>query len=206
MRKTRLSSSEIQDLISKYQSELKKLEFQTEDIVSTITELQNWLESVEQSEKTALSKMSRKRKIAVPKVTAPTEVKKRGRPPKKAKKSTEKAVSTTQKQIKKETAKKGYKLSNWDEWLISGITQKGKPMITQEILDWVKIKSQEAGIQTSENEIRNKVIRSLQKLANRRGDLVKVPYKGKGYAYATPEMPGAKRKVGRKPKKTKSNK
>ncbi len=202
MRKTRLSSSEIQDLINKYQSELKKLEFQTEGIVSTITELQDWLDSVEQSEKSALSKMSKKKRIAPLRSTLPAGVKrKRGRPPRKDKKTSEKAIISEKKQTKKEELKKGYKLSNWDKWVISGITQNGKPQITQEIIDSVKVMTQDAGVKSTEEEIKNKVIRSLQKLANRRGDLIKVPYKGKGYAYAVPGMPGSKRKVGRKLKK-----
>ena len=145
---------------------------------------------MEQNEKVALDKMSKKKRV----VSIGTKSR-RGRPPK-----TEKVVAQNTIQEKKQS-KKGYKLSNWDEWVISGISQKGKPQITQEIVDSVKAMTQETGVTTTDEEIRNKVIRSLQKLANRRGDLVKVPYKGKGYAYAIPGMAGAKRKIAKKSKK-----
>lgn len=191
MRKTRLSSSEIHDLINKYQSELKKLEFQTEEILSTIAELQDWLDSVEQNEKAALDKMSKKKRIASNGIK-----KRRGRPPLREKDTSKTTIIQEKKQ-----PKKGYKLSNWDKWVISGISQNGKPQITQGIVDSVKAMALEAGVKTSDEETRNKVIRSLQKLANRRGDLVKVPYKGKGYAYAIPGMPGANRKIAKNPKK-----
>lgn len=195
MRKTRLSSSEIQDLINKYQSELKKLEFQTEEIVSTINELEDWLGSVVQSENSALEKMKKKKGVTSSKNVAPHGIKlRRGRPPKGTKTLDEDGTVSGE-------IKKGYKLSNWDKWVITSISQNDKPQITQEIIGSVTKLTQEAGFSTNDTEIKNKVIRSLQKLANRRGDLVKVPYKGKGHAYAIPGMPGLKRTVGRKTKK-----
>ncbi len=202
MRKTRLSSSEIQDLINKYQSELKKLEFQIEDVKSTIADLENWLESVELSEKTALAKMGRKRKKTSITVSEPGAKRtKRGRPARKDTKSSDATITSEKSRTKKIKSTKGYKLSKWDEWVIEAITQKGKPQITKGIIESVKISSKGTGLQSNDEEIKNKVIRSLQKLANRRSDLIKVPYKGKGYAYAVPGMPGAKRIVHRKLKK-----
>lgn len=202
MRKSRLSSSEIRDLINKYQSELKKLEFQTEEVIATITELQNWLESVEESEKNTLLRVRRKPKITAVRKSAQGKVqRKRGRPPKKEKKKAEKASSLTKTKIEQVRISKGYKLSNWDEWVIAAITQNGKPQITQEIIDYVRIRVQDSGMTSNEEEIKNKVIRSLQKLVNRRGDLIKVPYKGKGHAYALPGMSGTKRKITKKSKK-----
>lgn len=201
MRKTKLSSSEIQDLINKYKSELKKLEFQTEQTNSTISELEDWLESVDQSEKSALAKMGGKKKIVKQKSVATRTTKKgRGRPPTKEKKVAEKSAVKTKKPTRKSRAKKGYKLSNWDKWLIESISEKGKPMLTQELIDSVKVKVQSAGLQSNDEEVKNKVTRSLQKLANRRNDVVKVPYKGKGFAYGVPGMSGTKGKSTRKTK------
>lgn len=180
MRKTTLSSGEIQDLINKYQSELKKLEFQTEEIVATIDGLKKWLASVESREKIVLAKVGKKKKSAAKISMEPAVKRKRGRPSKKVKKVAPGA--------KKEKAAKGYKLSDWDNWVISSIKDKGQPLITQEIIDTVKAKAQESGLSSSDKEVKNKVTRSLQKLANRRGDIMKVPYKGKGHAYAIPGM------------------
>jgi hypothetical protein len=202
MSKTRLSSSEIQDLINKYQSELKKLEFQTEEIIATINQLKEWLESVEQSENDALSRLGKKRKIAGVGKSVQLNVKKqRGRPPKNKKSSTGKSISSAQIKAANRKTRKGYKLSEWDQFVIDAITQKGKPQITQEIVDFAKLKAQEKGLNSGGEEVRKKVVRSLQKLVNRRGDLIKVHYKGKGHAYAIPGMAGIKKTIARKPKK-----
>jgi hypothetical protein len=194
MSKTQLSSSEIQDLINRYLSELKKLEFQVDDVKITIVHLENLLESVNGREKSAVTKVKAKKLSAVAlKPASPPALKgKRGRPRKiKAK------TSVSQKPSKKET-KKGYKLSSWDQYVIDSINQAGKVLITQEIIDFVKNKTMKAGLNSSDEEVKNKVTRSLQKLANRRNDIAKIAYKGKGFAYALPDWLNPKGKLDNK--------
>ena len=205
MRRTNLSSSEIQDLMNRYQSELKKLEFQTAEVIDTIAQLKKWLESVEKNEKKALTKLGKTNKLASAGKSVKLSAKKRrGRPPKKSKKIPGKSVSTPQKRTQEKKGRKGYKLSEWDKLVIESVTHQGKPQITKEIIDYVSSKVKEKGWSTHEEEIKNRVIRSLQKLANRRGEMVKVRYKGKGHAYALPGMAGIKRTIARKPEKKKS--
>jgi hypothetical protein len=232
MKKTKLSSSEIHDLITRYKSELKKLEFQSSEINLTISQLESRLKNIKGSEKVARTK-TKKRKTASVKVLLTTAKKKRGRPAKKAtsvKKAIKakhpikakaltktaqlkKAVTTKkiakQKKIKtkpqkvspkakkvlKSDTKKGYKLTFWDEYVIESIKQAGKVRITHEILQFVTEKMKATGKSASDTEIQNKVIRSLQKLANRRNDLKKVPYEGKGLAYALPAWFGENGKL-----------
>jgi hypothetical protein len=278
MKKTKLSSSEIHDLINRYNSDLKKIEFQASELNLTISQLESLLKNLTGLEKTA-SQKTKKRK-STPVTVVSKSKKKRGRPAKKvsvkksavtknpaitskkvkqkksAVKSTRKATANAtlkttpkkvakatlkitpkkvakatpkkvakvsakkvakatpkkaaeatpknavkdapkeiktiakQKKVKKTESKKGYKLTFWDEYVIESIKQSGKVRITQEIVDFVTIKMKESGKGASDSEIQNKVIRSLQKLANRRSDLKKVPYEGKGLAYALPEWMG----------------
>jgi hypothetical protein len=194
MSKTQLSSSEIQDLINRYLSELKKLEFQVDDVKITIAHLENLLESVDGREKSAITKVKAKKLSAVASKTASSSVVKgkRGRP---RKIKTE--IKVSQKPSKKET-KKGYKLSSWDKYTLESIDQAGKALITQEIIDFVKNKTIQASLNSSDEEVKNKVTRSLQKLANRRNDIAKIAYKGKGFAYALPEWLNAKGKLDNK--------
>ena len=54
----------------------------------------------------------------------------------------------------------------------------------------------DSGKSVNDAEVKNKVTRSLQKLANRRNDLKKVAFPGKGHAYALPEWLSEKGKLG----------
>jgi hypothetical protein len=200
MSKTQLSSSEIQDLINRYHSELKKLEFQVDEVITTIAQLERLLENVNGREKSAIAKVKIKKSKSL--TTAPSSssalVKKgkRGRP----KKIKVKEKDSPQKAIKK-VKKSGYKLSIWDQYVIDSLKQAGNVRITQEIIDFVKNKASLDKLKTTDEEIKNKVTRSLQKLANRRNDITKVPYKGKGFAYAIPAWFNSKGKLDNKYKK-----
>ncbi len=209
MSKTQLSSSEIQDLINKYHSELKKLEFQTDDVITTIAQLERLLENVSGREKIAISKVKVKKSKSLAAIsgsaTSSTKKGKRGRPKKakpakkpKTKKIKAKSATKSVSKSAVKDKKKGYKLSVWDKYVIDSITQSGNARITQEIIDFVKAKTTTDKLKTSDEEIKNKVTRSLQKLANRRNDLIKVSYQGKGFAYALPEWTNSKGKIDNK--------
>jgi hypothetical protein len=209
MKKTQLSSSEIQDLINRYQSERKKFEFQISEIDFTISQLENSLKSVIGSEKAAIS-TNKKRKTTKIVLAKSAGKKKRGRPAKNtpaAKKSVvakkavkvKKTPKVKQKAVAKKAsttqAKTGYKLSNWDVLVVNSLKDTGKVQITQEIIDYVNTKMKDSGKAVPGDEVKNKVIRSLQKLANRRGELKKSPFEGKGFAYALPEWMNEKGKL-----------
>jgi hypothetical protein len=219
MKKSNLSSLEIQDLINRYRSEIKKLNFQMAEVNATISQLEKTLKNVAEIEKSTLIK-KKKPKPALVTLSQNKTKKKRGRPAKKAAtkkkkvtekkqviekktskakkagrpKKTNKPVKTTKK-LRKTSGKKGYKLSLWDTLVVDSIKDSGKARITQEIIDFVSAKLKESGKPASDTEVKNKVIRSLQKLANRRNELKKVPYPGKGFAYAIPEWTDEKGKI-----------
>jgi hypothetical protein len=209
MKKTQLSSSEIQDLIGKYKSERKKLEFQISEVDYTISQLESTIKSVAGLEKAAILKTKKRKSTKVVIAKAATG-KKRGRPAKKTevakkapltkkalktKKSAKAAKKAVEKKATKSKIKKGYKLSNWDLLVVNSLKDSGKVRITQEIIDYVGAKMKESGKNVSEVEVKNKVIRSLQKLANRRGELKKASFAGKGFAYALPEWMNDKGKL-----------
>lgn len=234
MIKTNLSSSEIQDLINKYSSELKKLEFQTAEVKMTLLGLENLIKDVNSREKASFTKVKvkkssvakplkkRGRKSVVEKAKVKTKTKEKivkGTTPKKTKAQKsitakpkkevsvkskkavvgKKAAVKSKKSLPKVNSKKiekiGYKLSDWDSYVIQSIENRGKVLITSEIIDQVKSKLIAAGKNSSDSEIKNKVTRSLQKLVNRRGDLAKVNFKGKGFAYALPNWMVSKGKI-----------
>jgi len=84
-------------------------------------------------------------------------------------------------------AKRVFPLSAWDKLIIGKIQDEGKVLINQEILDGIIEKAKEQGLFEDMEKTKAKLNQCLIKLANRRGDLVKVKYKGRGFAYALPE-------------------
>lgn len=81
---------------------------------------------------------------------------------------------------------KGYRLSEIDQIIFEALDSKGKVLITNELQDYAEEKIRESGKPVDSDDVRLKISRSLQKLANRRHDLVKVPFEGRGFAYAIP--------------------
>ena len=165
MNSTGLTNLELQDLINKYKSELRKLDYQIADVTATIAELEELLETDLKRQDTAVT-IRKKRK------------RKPGRP--------SKIKTETREKIKK-SRKEGYSLSVWDKFVLDGIKDSGKVLINTELLDIVKQKAIEKKIFTNDYLIKEKLNRVLQKLANRRKNIVKVKYQGRGFAYALPK-------------------
>ncbi len=163
----KLNELDILDLLNDYKSELKKLKYKTDSVKLRISELEEQLRVVREEMKM--------KAVASGKV-----LKRSGRPPK---------VENV-KQLRKP-----YPLSDWDRFILDGITNADKVLINQEILDNMAKGAKEKGIFKDLNDLKVKLNQHLIKLANRRGDLVKVKHKGRGHAYAMKEwMDGKKLK------------
>ncbi len=67
------------------------------------------------------------------------------------------------------------------------IKETGKPATSKEIYDKAMAKAVAMGIGMDEAKMKSKINQCLVKLANRRGDLKKVKYQGRGYAYVLSE-------------------
>lgn len=119
--------------------------------------------------------------------------KKRGRPKKEA--TATAAVQPSKKKENKirtlqdeESQPKGYRLSDWDLFIINTIRKSGRVMITSQLMDKALSRVKKEKLDLDEVSLRGKLNRSIHKLTNRRGDLVKVEeYPGKGFAYGVPE-------------------
>ncbi len=83
-----------------------------------------------------------------------------------------------------EKKRKPYPLSDWDKIIINTIKDNGKPTTSKEIYDAAMQKAEEQGIAMDEAKMKSKINQCLVKLSNRRGDLRKVKYQGRGFAYS----------------------
>lgn len=214
-----LNRLEVQDLINRYSSELKKLKYQMEKTQTTIDELQAELENKKDLvEQLAAASAKSTEEAATPAPAPQTKGKKRGPKPKKknaaqkaevTEKATEKAPSTKKKRgpgrppkaktkAKKEVlptlakddkpkAKRRVRFSETDVLLMDTLDEKGQILIASELLDVAMDKAKSKGEKITEDDMKIKINRSLQKLANRRDEILKVSYDGRGFAYALPE-------------------
>lgn len=118
------------------------------------------------------AKTTRAKKAAAPKAEKPATPAKRGRKP--------------------NQKLGGYRLSDWDQMIVDGIKDAGKALIKTELLDLAAKKNAAENLKMDEQAINVKISQSLHKLANRRDDLVKVAFPGRGFAYALAEWKTAK--------------
>lgn len=122
-----------------------------------------------------------------------------------AKKSSQKsATSTTEQTGPKKRGRKpnqkvgGYRLSEWDNLIIDGIKSADRALIKSELLELAFAKNKDEKLGMDEQELNVKISQSLHKLANRRDDLVKVSFPGRGFAYAIPSWMTNKGELPRK--------
>ncbi len=240
MEYTQLSPLEVRDLINKYKSDLRKLDFQRLKTSSIIKELEGYATEIEEAlsieeatirelpsstepetEQKETKKAAPKRRGRPPKSeTAKADAKKeaapkpekkkkrRGRPPgskSKAKaksKTAAKGQSKTKEKATKSKAepkasngKEGYRLSEWDEFVLNSLKDKQKALTTSE---FTEIGVANPSIKSGAAQIKTKLNRSLHKLANKKGVLVKVEHSGRGFAYALQDWLDSK---GQLPKK-----
>ena len=190
MSKIKLTDLEIKDLIKLYQSELSKLDFKVQKTLETIEDLRSRVSSPD-----SLSKRGpgRPRKTEVEAVTTPP--KKRGRPRKVVniprpigKTLTSQTMSNLEGKKKRiRIVDGGYKLSEWDQFIINSLQNKKKTLINTELLTLAQKKAKKEGRSFDSDYAKGKLNRSLHKMANKRGDIIKTRYDGKGFAYGLPE-------------------
>lgn len=204
MREYNLTRYEINDLIRKYQSELRKLEFQVAKTRVTIRELLEELARLEESGEGLRHSDYSPVELPTEPEPEPEPKPKRKRRRKKVEKPVEEAVSETglapteetkapeEKKTRKPRTrnrkKGGYRLSEWDDFILNALKEEQKILVSSDFLDKGKEwqTTQEEPME-DEQLIKGKIARSIHKLANKRGQIVKVDYPGKGFAYALPD-------------------
>ncbi|MEZ4984759.1 MAG: hypothetical protein R2795_06945 [Saprospiraceae bacterium] len=125
---------------------------------------------------------------------------KTAKPAKAAPTAKPKKVAAKPAPAKKTTARRPrvYKLSEYDNYLLTALEQRGKASLVSEINETIAALQTGAGKIPNEQEITKMVVRSLQKLANKHNKVVKMPYEGKGFQYALPNWVGPNKALKKK--------
>lgn len=165
----KLKEQDILQLLSEYRSQLRRMEFQTEDLSNKIRVFESILKSKGVSEEQLIDYESKAGEIEE---EGPADAYERPR-----------------------KLKRNFPLSEWDKLIINNLKEREEVLINQEILEDIREDLKKKNMYQSEEKAKAKLNQCLVKLANRRGDLVKVRFKGRGFAYALPEwMAGNKLK------------
>lgn len=180
MNKLSLNRSELQELIGRYYSEVRKLSYQLQKTQKTIQELEGELQEKPVVE---IPNIETTGSSSTETASSTSTSSRRGRPPKK----TNGEETGKMKIVSKKPRRKGYKLSETDEFVIHQLESHGKPLISAELIDLAEADSNSKGEKFDLEDFKIKLNRSIHKLANRRGDLLKLKYEGRGFSYALPE-------------------
>ena len=184
--KTALDPVEIEQLISVYHSELRQLNYRVLSVRKNIEQLE-----------TALSKQSTSKRqsvVATPAVVAtqsvaPTVAAPSLAPAAPPKSSSSPVGAKAPKKVNMPDpvqVRRVRKLSPWDEFIITTLQTKDKVLIMSEFLDIVK--DDFAGAKGwTEAKIKSKLNAVFHKLANKKGNIVKISFEGRGFAYALPK-------------------
>ena len=189
--KTTLDPVEIEQLISVYHSELRQLNYRVLSVRKNIEQLE-----------TALSKQSQAKResiVATPTVVAtqPMEMNGTAAGVSVANSSPTTTESSPRNRLGSSapqkvsmptpvTVRRVRKLSPWDEFIISTLQQKEQVLVMNEFLDIVK--ADFAGAKGwPEVKIKSKLNAVSHKLANKKGNIVKISFEGRGFAYALPK-------------------
>lgn len=89
--------------------------------------------------------------------------------------------------VQNDKPRKPYPLSKWDMIIIDVIKENGRPTTSKEIYDAAMKKAVDAGLGMEEEKMKSKINQCLVKLTNRRHDLKKIKYQGRGFAYSIKE-------------------
>jgi hypothetical protein len=248
MKGQNLSLLEKQQLVEAYQSEVKKLQFQTALLKEAVSSLKDSIKEDKKagvniettaasvvasmdvstatpkkrgpgrppkkaSAKSAGAKKATRGRGRPPKAaksaestsaTAPQKKRGPGRPPKKASSAAAKSTTASKSAAPKKRGRKpnqkvgGYRLSEWDALIVDGIKQAGRALIKPELLSLAEQKNKAEKLGMDDAAINVKISQCLHKLSNRRDDLVKVSYPGRGFAYALAAWKNSKGEVPKK--------
>ncbi|MEL6969757.1 MAG: hypothetical protein AAFZ63_11165 [Bacteroidota bacterium] len=198
MANLKLASSDIKQLLATYESKQRQLQFELEQTKRMIRNFKSALPNLEAAEAAQIASIAEAtaviEEIAIP--AAAAAPKKKGRKPRAASTITPAvAPLKTSKKTSKKDRSTGYRLSEYDLLVFKALEDTGAAMLTAEITDFI-VASQ--GKDADAAKVQVMVVRSLQKLANRRDDIRKVSYDGRGRAYALPNWVNGKGELKRK--------
>ena len=190
---TNLNEVEVRDLIGRYESELKKLAYQSDRVRQTISELRGGV-SVQ---KTAPVQQSAPKK-KTPMIVSPPEGVYTGtfshstgntrKSPKQPSISISGAsvadVLSGSNEFDLQENGSGYRLSEWDHFIVDALSSAKMTLVNNDFFRLAANRVKAQGLEMTRTQLHGKINRSIHKLTHKREMIKKIRFSGKGYAYA----------------------
>ncbi len=169
-----LSFLERRELLEKYRSDLRKVEFERDYLLSLISRLEDELQ---------IPQVTAQKATEITHYAAQPVVKmvKAAKPPKQVVQSSESRSS-----VKKSKASNDYdfKISKWDDVMIKALSNSEKPLNAGALLKAFENANKKMAEPLDDKQLRNALSRTFNKLANKRDTVRKQNFGGKGYLYS----------------------
>jgi len=156
-----LSFLERRELLEKYRSDLRKVDFERDYLVSLITRLENELQIPSVTTQRVAAPPKTTRTAQRPVATRPAATKSKGGP-----------------------KRYGFKLSNWDEVMLDALSSITEPMNSGALLEIFEDANSQLENPLDDKQLRNALSRTVHKLANKKDVVLKENFGGKGFLYS----------------------
>lgn len=169
-----LSFLEKRELLEKYRSDLRKVEFERDYLTSLILRLENELQIPTATAQKANDTVHYTQSVAQP-VSKPVKVAKQAAVPSEQKASGKKS---------KLSSEYGFKISKWDDVMLKALSNAQKPLNAGALLEAFESANSKLAEPLDDKQLRNALSRTVNKLANKRDTVKKQNFGGKGYLYS----------------------
>jgi hypothetical protein len=167
-----LSFLERRELLEKYRSDLRKVDFERDYLTQLIQRLENEL----QIPSTQMAAPQQQRAYSAPKtVAAPAAAK----APKKTRSYSKSSGADT---LEKQRAY-GIKLSSWDVLMLNTLENITEPLNSGSLLEIFEAENASLSKPLDDKQLRNALSRTVHKLANKKDIVLKDNFAGKGFLY-----------------------
>lgn len=193
---TNLKEVEVRDLIGRYESELKKLTYQSEKVRETISELEGYI-GVQKA--APVQQVAPKKKT--PMIVSPPEgvytgtfSHSTGNTKKITKQPSISVSGASVAEVLSNSSEfdlpengNGYRLSEWDHFIIDSLTSARMTLVNHDFFKLAANRVKAQGLEMTKSQLHGKINRSIHKLTHKREMIKKITFSGKGYAYALNE-------------------
>lgn len=165
MQKYNLSFLEKRELLEKYRSDLRKVDFERDYLISLINRLELELQ---------IPSITTERVASVRQTVATT------RP------SVQRTATKVTMPMSSDNTQRfyGFKLSHWDILMLDTLKETNEPLNSGKLLEIFEAKNATFDNPLDDKQLRNALSRTVHKLANKKDAVLKVEFPGKGFLYS----------------------
>ena len=167
-----LSFLEKRELLEKYRSDLRKVEFERDYLTSLISRLENERQIPTVTAQKATDTVQFTQSVAPSK------------PAKVLKQTVEQSDQRSSSKKSKVSSEFGFKVSKWDDVMLKALSKAQKPLNAGALLEAFEIANSKLAEPLDDKQLRNALSRTVNKLANKRDTVRKQNFGGKGYLYS----------------------